>query len=209
MLGHKCSFPNSHFLDSVVRNNKRFSGIESKTSDGLSKSKKFMPFQKLLILPLSWLAFLLGTVLWIVWTCDCYFFADFLMAAVLLVKNYHINLLKKVWYILLVLCTSFNSFSIQLETHQDNWNINVRKRTEAGAGVLAMKKGAPEQEPHLWKPKAPELEPCSRKEELRSCDIFTTAPQPWNNPRCSRAHTRSRVKIQQINCFSNNLQRLS
>jgi len=37
-LGHKCSFPNSHFLDSVVRNNKRSSGIEGKTSDCLSRN---------------------------------------------------------------------------------------------------------------------------------------------------------------------------
>jgi len=33
MLGHECSFPNSHFLDSVVRNNKRSSGIDGETSD--------------------------------------------------------------------------------------------------------------------------------------------------------------------------------
>jgi len=43
----------------------------------------------------------------------------------------------------------------------------------------------------------------------RSCDILTTTLQPWNNPNCSRAHRQSRVKIQQINCFSNNLKRLS
>jgi len=59
----------------------------------------------------------------------------------------------------------------------------VWKRTEARAG------------PEPWKKRAPELEPCSRKEELRSrsCDIFTTARQPWNNPHCSGAHRRSRV----------------
>jgi len=36
---------------------------------------------------------------------------------------------------------------------------------------------------------------CSWKEEhrSRSCDIFTTAPQPWNNPKCIRARRRSRV----------------
>jgi len=39
------------------------------------------------------------------------------MLTALLVKNYQIKLLKKVWYILLVLCTSF---SIQLEAYQDN-----------------------------------------------------------------------------------------
>ena len=38
LLGHKCSFPNSHFLGSVVRNNKRSSGIEGKTSDCLSRN---------------------------------------------------------------------------------------------------------------------------------------------------------------------------
>jgi len=62
------------------------------------------------------------------------------MVAALLAKNYQIKLLKKVWYILMVLCTWFNSFSIQREAHEDNWNINVWKRTEAGAGVWAMKK---------------------------------------------------------------------
>jgi len=55
--------------------------------------------------------FLLITNLKIVWTCDCYIFADFLM--VLLVKKHQIKLLNKVWYILLVLCASFKSFSIQ------------------------------------------------------------------------------------------------
>jgi len=71
------------------------------------------------------------------------------------------------------------------------------------------KKRAPELEPHSWRPRAPELQPCSWKENLRnrSCVIFPTALQPWNNPHCSRAHTRSRVKVQQINCFCNNLQR--
>jgi len=47
------------------------------------------------------------------------------MVTALLVKNYLSKLLKKVWFILLVLCTSFNSFSIQLEAHQDNQNNNV------------------------------------------------------------------------------------
>jgi len=42
------------------------------------------------------------------------------MVAALLVKDYQIKLLKKAWYILLVLCTWFNSFSIQREGHQDN-----------------------------------------------------------------------------------------
>ena len=42
------------------------------------------------------------------------------MVAVLLVKTYQIKLLKKVWCILLVLSTWFNSFSIQLEARQVN-----------------------------------------------------------------------------------------
>jgi len=71
------------------------------------------------------------------------------------------------------------------------------------------KKRAPEPESHSWKPRAPELEPCSWKELLRSRSsvLSTTAPQSWNNPHCSRVHRRSRVKIQQISCFSSNLQR--
>jgi len=34
------------------------------------------------------------------------------MVRALVVKNYQIKLLEKIWYILLVLCTWFNSFSI-------------------------------------------------------------------------------------------------
>jgi len=58
-----------------------------------------------------------------------------------------------------------------------------------------MRENEQKPEPHSWKPKTPELEPCSWKEELRSrsCVIFTTAPQPWKNPNCSRARRRSRV----------------
>jgi len=37
MFGHKCSFPNSLFLI-LVRNNKRSSGIDGKTSDCLSRN---------------------------------------------------------------------------------------------------------------------------------------------------------------------------
>jgi len=40
------------------------------------------------------------------------------MVTALLVENYQIKLLKKIWCILLVLCTLFNSFSIQLKAHQ-------------------------------------------------------------------------------------------
>jgi len=42
------------------------------------------------------------------------------MVTALLVENYQIKLLEKIWCILLVLCTLFNSFSIQLEAHQVN-----------------------------------------------------------------------------------------
>jgi len=35
--GHKCSFPNSHFLDSGLSNNKRSSDIDGKTSECLSR----------------------------------------------------------------------------------------------------------------------------------------------------------------------------
>jgi len=75
--------------------------------------------------------------------------------------------------------------------------INVWKWTETGAGAGPMKTRAREPEPHSWKPGAPELEPCPWKEELRSrsCVIFTTDPQPWSNPHCSRAHSWSRAKI--------------
>jgi len=65
MLGHECSFPHSHFVDSVARNNKKSSGIEGKTSDCLSTNCLYVVF-----------------------------FADFLMVITLLVKNYQIKLLK-------------------------------------------------------------------------------------------------------------------
>ena len=42
------------------------------------------------------------------------------MVTALLVENYQIKLRKKIWWILLVLCTLFNLFSIQLEAHQVN-----------------------------------------------------------------------------------------
>ena len=35
-------------------------------------------------------------------------------------KNCQIKLVKKIWYILLIMRTWFTSFSIQLEAHQDN-----------------------------------------------------------------------------------------
>jgi len=41
------------------------------------------------------------------------------MEAALLVKIYQMKLLKSIWCILLVLRTCFNSFSIQLEEHQE------------------------------------------------------------------------------------------
>jgi len=49
--------------------------------------------------------------------------------------------------------------------------------------------------PRSWNPRVPDLEPCSWKEHVRcrSCVIFTTNPQPWNNPHCSRSHKRFRV----------------
>jgi len=88
MLGHKCSFPKSHFLDS-----------------GRKKSQKVLrqwrqnqrlPFQKLFILPLSWDSLMPITVLLIVSTCDCCFFADFLMAGPLLVtKTTRLNYSKR------------------------------------------------------------------------------------------------------------------
>jgi len=67
-----------------------------------------------LILPLNFVTFLLATIFSIVWTCDCCLFADFRMATALILKNYQINLLNYVWYILSILCTRFVSFSSRL-----------------------------------------------------------------------------------------------
>jgi len=158
-----------------VRNNKRSSGIDGKTSNCL-----FWIFSYYRYL---WVTFLLATVLWIVKTCDCCFFADFFSVKALLVKKYHIKLLKNVWYILFVLCSLLLilHFPFNLIHTKTFENINVWKKTKpevdpepwkksSGAGATAMKahssgaraggtfmdRGAPEP----------------------SCVIFTTAPQP-------------------------------
>ena len=102
MLGHKCSFPNRPFLDSFREKYKRSSGIDGKTSNCLSRTCLYYRY--------FWVTFLLATALWIAKTCDCCFFADFLMVRALLVKKYHIKLLKNVWYILLVLCSLLHIF---------------------------------------------------------------------------------------------------
>ena len=75
------------------------------------------------------------------------------MVRALLVKNYYYTLRKKIWYILLILCTWFSSFSIHLEAHQNNLNINLWKRTEAGDGAWAMKKESSGAGVTLMKPK--------------------------------------------------------
>jgi len=106
-------FQTAIFLVLVVWNNKRSSGIDGKASDCLSRICSYCCYLEL--------TFSILTVLWIVRTCDCSFFADFLMVWALLVKYYQIKLLKKVLYILLVLCTRYNSVSVQCEAHQDNW----------------------------------------------------------------------------------------
>jgi len=106
------------------------------------------------------------------------FFADFLMVRALLVKTTRLNYSKKNLHILLVLCTWFNSFSIQTWGTPRQMKILMCEKEQKPE---PWKKRAPESEPHSWKPRAPELEPCSWKEDLRSwsCVIFTTAPQPW------------------------------
>ena len=88
---HKCNFPNNHFLDPVVRNNIGLQAL---------KTKPATAFPEIVYITVILSTFLLVTVLWIVWTCDCCFFADFLMVKALLVKNYQIKLLKEVWNIL-------------------------------------------------------------------------------------------------------------
>ena len=109
------------------------------------------------------------------------FFADFLMVTALLVKNYQVKLFKMVWFIFLILCTWFNSFSIQLEAHQ----VNKILMCEKDHNPEPWKKKAPEPEPHPWKPIAPESELCH----------LYDGSSALSNPRCNRAHKRSRVKI--------------
>jgi len=65
MLWHKRSFPKSHFLDS---GRKKW----QKVLRHCRKNQR-LPFQKLLILPLSWDSFMPLTVRLIVWTCGCFF----------------------------------------------------------------------------------------------------------------------------------------
>ena len=138
MLGHKCSFPNRPFRDSVRKKYKRSSGIDGKTSNCLSRNCLYYRY--------FWVTFLLATALWIAKTCDCCFFADFLMVRALLVKKYHIKLLKNVWYILLVLCSLLHIFHFPFNLRHTKTiaNINLWKRKEvgaaSGAGVGVMKK---------------------------------------------------------------------
>jgi len=138
---------------------------------------------------LSWVMFLLVTFLWIVWTCCFFRWYSYGKSAVC--EKYQIKFSKKCGIFSYSSCVAwswFNAFSTQLQAHLDNKNNNVWKRSEAGARAWAMKKRAAELEPEpfSWKPRAPELDPEVRswKEELlsriRSCVIFTTAPQPWN-----------------------------
>jgi len=83
--------------------------------------------------------------------------------------------------------------------------MNVWKRREVGAGAMNKESSGA----IFVKIKSSELKPCSwKKLRSRSCVIFPTAPQPWNNAHCNRARRRSGVQIQRKNCFSNNLQRL-
>jgi len=83
MLGHECSFPNSHFLDSVVRNNKRSSGIDGKTSDCLSRNCLYYRFLSCVSARNCSLNRLNPVVI--------VFFADMLMVTVLLVKTTKLN----------------------------------------------------------------------------------------------------------------------
>ena len=50
-------------------------------------AKPVTDFLESVFLPLTWVTFLLVTILWIVWTCDCCLFADFLMVRVLFAKT--------------------------------------------------------------------------------------------------------------------------
>ena len=89
------------------------------------------------------------------------------MVTALLVKNYQIKLLKKVWCILSVLCTWFNSFSIQVEAHQVNKVLmyeNNQKPEPLKRELRNQSRTHENQQLHRWS---------------RSCVIFMTAPQPW------------------------------
>jgi len=108
----KCSdtnaiFETAIFLILVVKNNKMSSSLDVKTSYRLSRNCYIMP-----ILILSYVSASNCSLNRLNLSCDCCFFADFLMVRALLVKNYQIKVHNKVWYLFLALCTCFNSFSI-------------------------------------------------------------------------------------------------
>jgi len=75
-------FQTAIFLILVVRNSKR------------SKEKPATAFPEIVHIIVIVSTFPLVTVLWIVWTCDCCFYADFLMVRAMLAKKYQIKLLK-------------------------------------------------------------------------------------------------------------------
>jgi len=119
----------------------------------------------------------------------CRFFADFFMVTALLVKNYQIKLLRMFgifsWFCVLALI----NFPFNLRHTKTIKTLMCENEQKPELEPESWKQRAPEPEPCSWKPRAPELEQCLWKEELRSrsCDIFKTATQPWNNPHCCRA----------------------
>jgi len=175
MLGHKCSFPNSNLLDSVVGNNKRSSGIDGKTSKCLSRNCLYYHYLRV--------TFLLATVLWIVKTCDCCFFAGFLMVRTLLPKKSNFKLLKMfgtfswfcVAYFIYFIFRSTWGTPRQLKTlmceneqkpelDPEPWKKRRVKTHSSGARAGATFSENPQLRSYSrghfqWKPTAPELEP--------------------------------------------------
>jgi len=99
MLGHKCSFPNSHLLDSGRKEiTKRHQVSTANPATGFTE----IVCTTVIVSYVSASNYSLFAE-----TSEpvIVFFADFLVVRELLVKNYQIKLLKKVWCVLLVLCT--------------------------------------------------------------------------------------------------------
>ena len=94
-----------------------------------------------------------------------FFFVDFLMVRALLVKNYQINLLKKVYGIFSQFCVlDLIHVPFKLRHVCENGTYVKTNRSRSWSRSHE-KKRTPEL--HSWKIVAPELEPCLWNEELR------------------------------------------
>jgi len=144
MLRHECSFPNRRFFFiSITRNDKRSPGINDKTSES------FPDFVQITVISIM---FLLATVIWIVCTCGCCFFADFLVARPLIEKNARLTYSNKFVIFIQFCVLDIFHFPVNFLHIKTIGNINLQKQAEAeavlwkessGAGATIMKTKRP------------------------------------------------------------------